>query len=370
MRSYGRRFTKKSQDKHHRQRRETDQGIIWSLDDINQLAVVRIQGSAVDIRIPYPRGLMLKPEWLRKGNAVIINYRSGIRGLPELLGQGWVIPTPVSGATLPDTELPGDAILTGFVVTAFDTPALGVLISSGTYRIAGIVYSYISATGEYFVMDTHETEMGAMDTWPAYAMDQISFAVDAAPAAGYFRYDCLFIGADGVIDYSKGAEVTSYPVMPDTPTDHLLIEFILRCGGDTTVTTQRIGQTWKVSTATSLQMTVPDTLAWSLITDYPEVNIVFTIKDQYGNSFPCADPLGHLLVLTKIAGTGQIYSATTGYHADEVQQRASYTYTFKYQRDQTISPEVIPMFHGQLSQTIPLYSFDTMSLLDSGGDPI
>lgn len=76
------------------------------------------QGCKNTIVAWFNRNAQHRPSELKIGNAVLCQYKLGNRGYIEVIGNGTVIPTPVSGA--PDIVIPTgpDAILTGCQVLA------------------------------------------------------------------------------------------------------------------------------------------------------------------------------------------------------------------------------------------------------------
>ena len=367
MRTYRRTFVKKALRDSAARNKESRDGIIWSVDVENKQCRVKIQGSDEQIIAHYPRNQKVIPTWLRIGNAVRISHREGVRGYIEVVGEGRAIPTPVAGSSLPDRGGLSDGIITGMVMTELVPPGLGIQVSNGTYRIDEVIYSFTGFGGGYIIMD--DPAPMTMGEMPILMSGATYASTDAAPAAGYFRYDVFYIGIDGEVHYVKGTETTSNPVKPIVPNDHVLINYILRVGGDTVVTDNRIGIDWFTPKPTNLIVTFDEEFTWNGGDDYPEKDIRIDVVDQYGHAVSSSS--GWILKVTKLLGIGQLWSLDTGYDPDEVSQQlinSSY-YVFKYQRDQ-LGIEVNPILHVNLSSSPPLYVLALTNLLDEFGDPI
>lgn len=367
MRLYGKKNIRRLVDRRAKNRQEMRDGIIWQVEE--NTCRVKLQGSDTMVIAHFPRNQKELPLWLRRGNAVKIVHRDGIRGYIEVIGEGRTVPTPTSGGTFPDVGGLADCIISGLVITATSPASLSVKISAGTYRIDSVIYEMEEVTGGYIIMnDPAPMTMGVI---PYVMAGQVYYELGAAPASGYFRYDILVIGTDSDVDLIEGVAATSDPAMPDTPVDHVLIGHVLRIGGESTVTSERIYETYEAPYPMELVIPSGLSLAWSVVIDNPEINFLVSIKDQFGDYISSAS--GWVLRLTKLAGTGDIWSADSGYHASEVQQDlvSLYQYTFKYRRDQTQSPEISPYLQVVLEEAnSPVYGFERIQLLDSNGDPI
>jgi hypothetical protein len=360
MRLYGKRFVKQRVNELIGRKKELYEGVLWSVDTTTQTCRVKIQGSNTQIVAHYPRNLDEIPSWLRAGNSVRLAYRSGIRGYIEVAGPGRAIPTPVSGSALPDTSGLSDGIVSGLIVTAVDPPVDGVLVSAGTYRIDGTVYSSVGYTGSYIVMD--DPAPMVMGQTPYVPMGTQYLLASAAPASGLFRYDAYVIGTNGVIDYITGVEVASNPAKPSVPASHVLLAYILRVGGDTSITTERIYATWTTPVPTGLTVTAVDEFPWDEEDDFPETDVKVDITNQYGTAI--SNATGWTMKLTMIVGTGQVWSGDTGYNATEVSQSlvGVSTYTFKYQRNQTVT-EINPYLQVTLESPTNIFTFLIITLL-------
>lgn len=308
---------------------ESRDAVLWTILS-DSSCQVKIQGSNELITCHFPRNQKARPSWLRVGNAVRISHRGGVRGYIEVSGQGRAIPQPVLGSALPTQGTTGDGIVSGMIVSQSVPASLIVQIASGSFRINETIYNYAGGN---------------------------SGTLNAAPSAGYFRYDLLVIGANGVIDYIVGTPATSNPQMPATPADHVLLNFILRVAGDTAIPAERIGIVWTVPRATSVTLTYTTPFPWDELNDYPETTITATVYDQYGRTIG-APTGGWHVTFNKIVGTGQVYSSTSGYDDTEVEATISSgsSTTFKYQRNQTVT-ELQPYMMVTVESVPPLYAF-------------
>ena len=396
MRLYGKKFASRYIQKKLRPTSETSDGIIFEIDWSEYICKCKIQGSNEFVNAHFPRNEATIPSWLKPGNAVRLLHRAGIRGHTEVIGHGGAIPTPQPGSpSHPQVSDLADGVLTGLETTAADDDDMAIAISAGTYRINSITYSVSGGeTGyalmdesdpemtmnetfppadlgdpngaNYVVMDESDSPMTMSETWPdgVLGIGDSLFILDAAPAAGWFRYDTFQAGIDETIDYVKGTAATSNPVKPAISTDHIQIgEYILVIGGRTEITNGDIGLEWTTPHAVELTLTGIDDFPWDFGTDYPETNITVAVQDQYGNGY--ADPRTFTLTLT--SGTGQIWSADSGYDSDPVsQQSSSGGYSFKYQRDQT-EEETSPSFIVQASGSEGLLAAYNLILYDEYG---
>ena len=85
-------------ERHLRDKTESRDAIVWDIDESNFLVRCKIQGSNEYILCYYPRNWQTLPPWCKRGNAVRIAHRGGIRGNLEVIGNGRAIPTPIAGA--------------------------------------------------------------------------------------------------------------------------------------------------------------------------------------------------------------------------------------------------------------------------------
>lgn len=367
MRLYGKKNIRRLVDKRTSKKQEMRNAILWTIEE--EVCRVKIQGSNELVVAHFPRNQREAPLWLRKGNAVRIVHKDGIRGYIEIVGEGRSIPAPVAGGAFPSIGGLSDGILSGLVVTSTVPASNNVEISAGSYRIGGVIYYMEEVAGGYIVMDDPAPMI--MGDLPFVLNGQVNYDLGAAPGAGFFRYDIIVIGTDGDLDLIVGDEVASDPVMPSIPSNHILVNFILRIGGDTDVPMRRIGFLYEASYPAFLDMPEGLELSWSFIIDNPTINFTVVVKDQY--SFSTSSAGGWIMTLTKIFGSGEIWSSRSGWDSDEVAQNlVSLTdYTFIYRRDQTASPEYSPHFQVKLTGgRSPLYGFASIILLDDAGQPI
>lgn len=367
MRFYGKKNIRSLVDKRTKRKQEMRDAILWSID--GDVCRVKIQGSSEMVVAKFPRNQKEAPLWLRPGNAVRIVHKDGVRGYIEVAGEGRSIPTPISGGTFPDTGGVSDGIISGLVITPTYVPSLAIEISAGVYRINGIVRLLDEVAGAHIIMD--DPAPMVMGTLPFVLNGQVNFELSAAPAIGLFRYDIIVVDESRDLDLIEGAESASNPVMPTVPDDHLLVDFILRVGGDTVVTANRIGILWEKPHLVELIIQSPLILPWSFVIDNPSISVQTWMKDQYGSYISSSD--GYKMVFTKICGTGDVWSLQSGWDNDEVEQDliSSYSYTFMYRRDQAADPEELtPFLQLVVSDRFRSYSFEPVILLDSTAQPI
>jgi hypothetical protein len=363
MRLYGKRFLKQSMDRSAQNRQETRDGILWDVLPAQRLCRVKIQGSNSLIIAHYPENWEKTPFWLKAGNAVRIMHTQGVRGRIEVVGHGQVIPTPMSGGggTFPTPGTPVDCILIGCRITQiFNDPRMAVFVHIGTYRIGGAVYTLdaiaMSASAIYTLGD------GGL-------MGDIAGVVNinAAPASGYFRYDLICVGTDGVLDYIAGTPATSNPVKPSVPASHVQVgDYILVDSGTTAITQAHIGSLWTGRTPMSLAMIITDSdLAWGEMSTDVEIKVY----DQYGNLLP-GTGYGWYLTLSIESGNGTVHSDEEG---DSTSKIGAHTgtgssYVFTYTRDGLDPGDVSPIIMGVLEMDKVLEVYKYIILRDAGGN--
>lgn len=346
--------------------------VVWSVDTNNFYAMVKIQGSDTQIKVHYPRNYRVLPTWLKPGNAVRIRHRSGVQGYFEVVGHGRAIPTPVEGGSLPPSIASSDGIITGMEVVLHSSGGMNVVINSGTYRIDGETYAYVTTVSSYITMDDPAPMVMGGSIAMGLGGTLTPIAIDPPPSAGYGRYDGLFIGTDGVVDYTAGTAVSlgTEPAFPSVPTDHILIDYLFIYGGMTEVTASDIGARWSSPSAntvvgSSTIKTADGTyeMPWSAVIDTPTAAITLSITDQYGN----AKSVGGDATVTLLTGTGGVGLVTYG---------STYTasigtaFTFNYQRNQLAVPELHPIVQVEFEGYPSLTFLIVIVLLDVSGDPI
>jgi len=367
---YGKKILRHAMNQRVERGKETSDAVLWDIvDETRGQCRIKIQGSGELVVAHYPRNWKQQPYWLKPGNAVRVLHRAGVRGYIEVIGEGRAIPLPVEGAALPDPPALPDMIITGLELLPTSPASWAVIITDGTYRIGGQYYLFTAELigGAIVMNDPAPMIMGSSTVMMGRV--EYTVALDAAPAAGYYRYDAFCIGIDGVVDYLKGTEVRTNPIQPTITSGHLQIgQYILVLGGGTEIDEFHIGAVWSAAVPTTLEITASETFAWSGITDTPEMNVAVQVKDQYGQNVTTSAG-GFTLKLEKLIGTGMVWSLETGYHADLVQQANNGAYTFKYQRDQTVT-ESSPLLQATLVNHSECFGWAPITLLDVGGDPI
>ena len=350
MRFYGKKFIGHAMVRSVKAFTEKRDAVVWSVNKSARECSVRYQGSNINIIAKFPQNMKQIPSWLRAGNSVQISHRSGIRGYVYIIGQGTTIPTPVAGEPFPDPDPLPDAILTGCQITETDTITMGVLISSGTYRINDVEYT-LSISDNWLLYD--QIPIIYYDQEPIIYYDGvITKYIDAAPSVGNFRYDAFVVGENEIIDYIKGIESTT-PIKPSIPTDHLLIDdYILVIGGITAIENKYIGMQWGEPSVSSIDINIEgEGISYDMPYDdagtpgvpgddpqYTYADIVFTVLNQYNQPISGS----YTLNITSIAGTGDFWSDDTGYNDSAVSQVISgSSYTFKYRREQLVDSDSV-----------------------------
>lgn len=303
MRTNSNRFVRKIVDRRIKSRKETKDCIIWEVLPLQKLARVRIQGSSKDIYASYPISWEETPPWLKKGNIAKINFTGGLRGRIELVGSGHLRPTPYDGSdATPAAGVSNDDLLTGGLANPIPlNPRMAVYIRTGTYRINGVTYVLGPMT------------MGVGDTH--YLGDGIPMGIAAAVvnidavADGYYRYDLICVGVDGVVDVVKGVPAASgtAPVLPTLPADHVQLGRVFVYPGMTAVTANELSTYYTPPVVTNLIMTVHSYNYTHTAIGQPHIIEVYCeTKDQYGNDIRITGPL--TLSFEYLSGAGSIYT--------------------------------------------------------------
>jgi len=368
MRMYGRKFASRAINKRTSLRTESRDAVLWTIDWTNRICNVKIQGSNELVTAHFPQNEARLMSFMRKGNAVRVVHRGGIRGYLEVVGHGMAIPTPVSGDFHPAlSDLPDGVTECGQIIPT-EPASMSVTILDGYYRINGVLYTLSGgAFGEIetsedstvltnetyppmttddpyqYVTTSEDSEILTNEIFPPMLSDAPigDYELDAAPTGNKFRYDCFYVGIDGIITYLKGSEASSSPSKPSIPVDTVLIgQYILLWTGVTEITGQNIGMLWETPYASDVGISAIDEFPWDGGDSTPETNVTVTVYNQYGWAISGS----YTLVLSMLLGSGQVYSSQTGWNSSEVTQQISGTaYTFKYQRNQVIV-ETSPYF--------------------------
>lgn len=279
---------------------ETRDGIVWDIIPAQRICRVKIQGSDRLIEARYPENRTQTPQWLKPGNSVKIMHTGGNRNSVEVVGHGLFVPTPVTvdGVTspaAPDIQDGPDCVLTGCMVRALpDSPAMQVYVTTGTYRISGVVYDLAE-----MIMVMSETSN--IDMSSGIPMGSTAGVVDISAASStMFRLDSIAVGTDGVIDVVEGTPSLA-PELPDTPASHVLLGHVLIPPGTTEIEGFLINASFIEPSLSSVEVTPnPTELDW-------ETGLAdFTVKvlDQYGN--PMTDATYHVDMRVS-RGTGALW---------------------------------------------------------------
>jgi len=345
MRLYGKKIVGNYVDKLQSAKEETRDAILWDILSTQRLCRVKIQGSNTLVVAHYPENWEKTPVWLKKGNAVKIVHTRGVRGRIELMGHGQVIPSPVSGDTFPTPDTPPDCVLTGCnVFEVPNDPKMIVLVGVGTYRIAGMTY----------VLDEIEMNNDYYRMGDGGGMGQVAGAlpVNAAPASGYYRYDMITVGIDGVLHYTAGTAATSDPVKPTPAVNHVLVgDHFLIPYGLTKITSKYIGMSWSTPVWSEIVMVIADN---QLGPGELTTTITVTVRDQYGNPLP-GTGYGWYIFLDIMAGNGYVSSAEEGESSTRIggHTMSGSGYTFGYRRDGLIT-DSSPVIKATLEIDYPL----------------
>jgi hypothetical protein len=337
-------------------KQETRDGILWDILPDDRVGRVKIQGSNKLIVSHYPQHWITAPEWMKSRMAVRIAHVGGDRGKIEVTGMGRSVPTPVSGDVLPTIGVGSDGLINGCQVVACKTARMAVIILTGSFQISGIVYDLTPITmangAQYKLND------GGLIGEVAGAI-----AIDAAPAAGQFRYDLISVGINCIIDYTKGT-ASATPVKPDLDSNHIVLAYILVPGGATVIENSYIGHEYSTPTPSSVEMTIADDdIEWA---NPVTTNITLKLFDQYGN--PYSTSLTFTLEINR--GNGTVHSEDTGDSTTLVTQLVSgYSYVFTYTRDKIDPGDISPILIGKaIIETLILEMWGFIRLYNAAGE--
>jgi hypothetical protein len=311
-------------------RTETRDAILWAVYPDERYVTVKIQGSSTAIPANYPENWHQTPPWLKPGNAVKVMHTAGNRNRIELVGHGLSVPTPIdSTASAPTLEEGPDTVMTDMQVRPVtNTSVMKVWVDHGTYRINNTTYTFgdslTMTSGSDIVMGS-AVYLGSLMTMGSVGS---LITIDAAHATA-FRYDIISVGADGVLDYTKGTAHATNPQIPDTPADHARVCFILIPPGTTEITSDLINRYYVTPFVSQLEAD-PTSLEmdWETSSDTITINVM----DQYGNGIT-----GQRWIINAeiTSGSG---SVTSSVKTGSSTYSADFTYTREADYDSATSP--------------------------------
>lgn len=201
MRTYGKRFLRQIRDRQIRNTRETKNAIVWSLDEANRKANVRIHGSNSTVSAYFPVSWHVRPDWCKLGAPVRILFSGGHRGRIELLGPGVVIPYPQTGQVWPDPPVKANQILEGLeVIPIPNRKKLAVMVLTGKALINNVevvVDSILLGDGNWILGD------GGYLGEVAAVLNVLGIGSVAYPSTAY-KIIKVFLKADGEIYLEEG----------------------------------------------------------------------------------------------------------------------------------------------------------------------
>jgi len=423
MRLYEGQIVNRGMDRRFRKRTESRDAIVWDFDDTNKIVRCKIQGSNEYILCHYPRNWQTLPSWCKRGNAVRIAHKGGVRGYMEVIGHGRAVPTPVSGDQFPTAQALYNGILTGGAVNPYG--GMSIKIGPTTFRIDGTTYNnlidttnvveYVSldailenqglrATGLDAILELQGLRSTGLDAellpdkseqvgldaeiqtpditnntgLDAFLQtDSVSVTLDTAPSSPEFRYDVIIIGTDNVIEVVKGTASTLATV-PATPADHVKLAHVLVLGDMTEITDGEINSLWEPraispnvewvpSNGTGV-INVSEQFVFHVSIDYPTCQLTVTFPDQYGWDYS----RNYTLTFSMLTGSGGILQNDGTYSQDSVEKKiiGGTSYTLYYQRNQLLgvaeqSPIIDVTIDGDFVSSV--YK---LVLLDSSGFPL
>lgn len=400
MRMYGKRFIRREREKSIDLKRETKDGIIWSIDISNRKVTLKIQGSNTEIAAYFPDNTHSPPPWCKLGNAIKIMHTGGIRGRIEIIGHGLVIPYPISGNIWPSDPVQENMILTGLQILAMpNLPGNKVLVTTGTARIEGTIIT----VGAMSLSDGDEFEMGE-----GGYMGEVAAILDAGspvtagafPDWGY-KINSVQLDQSGNITLAQGNQFKAYnngtitmygggnpPAgssldnlpKPSVPWGSLEVGTILRYENQTIIRDFDINYDliltlpwWRYGRQpTRLNIeTDPPVMEWTDST--ADISIIcYDNLEQLMHfkyiSLEASIVSGNGLLRDKVYDTGWDTTITAHQVVDQAGVWFPY-WSLEYKRGQDIS-DVSPMIKFKLLINNELISYNGILLLDAGGNPM
>lgn len=356
MRLYGKKFIGRSMQRSAEGRQETRDAVLWDVQPLNRICRCKIQGSNTFVIAHYPRNWDETPSWLRPGTAIRICHLGGVRGRVEVVGMGRAIPTPVSGNTFPDLETGPDGVLSDCYVIACATPRMAVLVRTGSYRISGTTY-YLTPITLGTGTDYHLGDGGAFGEVAA------AKEINAAPAAGLFRYDLISVGTDGVVDYTAGTAAAT-PSKPSIAGSHLALAYVLVKSGVTEILDTDINHDWTDPYPLYFTIAIADqNIYWA---DPVTTNVTVQVLDQYEN--PISG--NYKFTLEFSHGNGTLYSAQSGNSRTSVIQYvwSGSSYIFTYTRDKLDPGDISPVLKASVTGAYSMQAYGFILLYDAAGN--
>jgi hypothetical protein len=340
--------------------KEGRDAIVRLVDPSARYAIIRIQGTDEDIYSGWSENWHQAPPWLRVGNSVMVRHPKGNPNKWEIFANGVTIPTPVGGGSiLPVPEAGEASIISGGQVLVYD--GMTVHITAGTYRIADTYYAfpglYMGNTTFDYMGDHPSILMGSAGTYVTLA---------AAPSSPNYRIDALFIGTDRVIDYVQGTPHATDPVAPTTPSNHVLISYIIVPYGTTQLEQSFIGNAWTAPYLASFVLSMElDTMLWS---DPVTQDGTIELFNQY-----LKPHLGTYKVRLIIeSGNGSLSASTPDVTSQDLTLTTgvgNFTYTRGGGDYLSPTPDVSPMLKAYvIAQPGTYYGYAYIRLLDSLGE--
>ena len=424
MRTYGKRFLNNFRLRESRNSGETKNAIVWSIDEDNRKANVRIQGSNTTISAFFPTSWHTRPEWCKIGAPVRILFSGGNRGIIELLGPGTVIPYPQTGQVWPDAAVRPNQILSGLkVIPIPNIKTNAVMVLVGSALIGNVVIEvdtimldddnyfldfggYLGSVAAIIPIPSPVSIIGSCP-WP-YRKYQITKIFVNAGGISYvtgWGFSCYGFTGGYQIAYefyenhlpknpvfiTTRNEITGeifYPFPEEVdvpaPADNLCIGSVVMCDDISEVRSINLNWQWRDTgfftysrePAYFINQTVDPTLDWG--EEY--VDIILHCFDSVGLLW--SEQKAYKLRATIVNGTGtitdglwypQVYGATvvcTSFF-DEWAEFPDHwpIWHIRYKRDNLVT-DVSPTIKFELVIENSIIGFCTIELFDAAGDPM
>lgn len=401
MRMYGKRFLAANRTRAMETKRETRDGIIWSIDLANRQVGVRIQRSNTEIKAYFPENWYEPPPWCKLGNSIKIMHTGGYRGRIEIIGNGLVIPYPQTGSLWPSDPLQENMILSGLQVLAMpNIPGNKILVTVGTARIEGTIVEATAITmadGDEWLLGeggllgqiaavlsaSPAVSVGAFPDW-GYRIHsvQIDQSANITLTAGdqFQAYNDGTIIMDGGGPPPEGSSLDNLPA-PDVPWGSLEVGRVLRYENQTVIRDHDIN------------VDLVNTLPWSRFGRLPtrlSVTVQLPVMEWTDSTsnidILCLDNFEQYMYFENISleasiinGNGKLRDRTndTGYATSIIAKQVVDAVTgvwqpawaIEYKRDQ-LSTDKSPTIKLTLLINNEIVSYVAIELLDSSGNPM
>lgn len=259
---------------------ELRNGVIFNIYSTDQYVDVKIQGSDKLIKAYYPFNHYEQPDYIKKGNAVLISHPTGNQGRIEIVGPGLLLPSVAPGSTgtvTVSSGVPTDNIVSGCEIQQKpNDPGMAVMVRTGVLMFDGATYTLDAVS------------MANSSNWSVGDGGKLGeiaavIPIDSANSTN-FRIDKIQVSSDLDVDYTIGTTFTTgtsaSTYIPDTSGQHISLNTILIPPNLTCVTQPYIGMGYTEPTIVNAETSNEQTTGIG-VQFYTTIYI--RVLDQYTN---------------------------------------------------------------------------------------